>query len=555
MPGWTGAALAVLIVVVAAACSNDDAASGEASNADVRLNASLESHPVSAISAVLEVTTDPPASVTVSVDGPGGGFAIPATDVRAAHRLPVVGMRADSDYTIAVSAGRTTNTFPWKTGALPDDLPPVTAVTADAARMQPGYTVFNAFSWDGVPEGEAPPDAGFVLAVDEAGQVVWYQRLTHQILDVDTTRRGTFLLTAGEAVLQEVDLFGTVVKEWGTRIATGVPGKDLQGRPLRGDETLPIAIDSAHHEVTELPSGNLLTLSTEVIELDEADAARLCPDNPEGTIVGDIVVELSPDGDVVQEWPLSSVYDPVDTPGSEMCIQGMPVAPPNWFYPERGLTRDWTHANAVELVDDQNLLLVSLRHLDQVIALRYHDDDDGPAGELLWSIGADGTLELDGEPPYHQHAMELQEDGTMLVYDNGNFRPGTVVGGGSAPPFSRAVQYSFDVEAGTAAQIWEHRDTWADGRPVFTPFLGDVDREPNGNVLIAHGGGSAANGVLQAKVVEVVPGDASDGSADEVVFDLLVGSGEPGRVPGPAGWSVYRAERLASLYFATKETP
>lgn len=554
MPRWTRVALAVLLVVAAAACSDDDgdAAGDDTGNEEIALDALLSPHPASAISAVLEVSTEPESSVSVTVDGPGGGFEIPPTESGSSHRIPVVGMRAESEYTITVSAGGTEQTLPWTTGALPADLPPVTAVAADAARMQPGYTVFNAFAWNGVPEGEAPPDAGFVLAVDGAGHVVWYQRLTHQILDVDTTARGTFILTAGEAVLQEVDLFGTVVKEWGTRIATGVPGEDLQGRPLSTGETFPIDIDSAHHEVTELPNGNLITLSTEVIELDESDAARLCPDNPEPTIVGDIVVELTPDGEVVQEWPLSAVYDPVATPGSEMCIQGMLLAPPNWFYPQRAPTRDWTHANAVEVHEDQNLMLVSSRHLDEVMALRYHDDDDGEAGELLWSIGVNGTLELDGEPPYHQHAMELQDDGTLLLYDNGNMRPGTVVGGGSAPPFSRAVLYSFDVEAGTATQVWEHRDTWADGRAVFTPFLGDVDRVPNGNVLIAHGGGSAPNGVLQAKLVEVVPGDAADGSDDEIVFDLLVGNGEPGPVPGPAGWSVYRAERLESLYFGNE---
>lgn len=69
-------------------------------------------------------------------------------------------------------------------------------------------------------------------------------------------------------------------------------------------------------------------------------------------------------------------------------------------------------------------------------------------------------------------------------------------------------------------------------------------------MLITHGGGSTAGGVFQAKIVEVAPGDAPDGSADEVVFDLVVGDGAPSATPGLAGWSVYRALRLESLYFA-----
>ena len=537
-------------MVVTAACSDDGSSTAEITSAE------LGDHAVSAVSAELTVETEDATLVSVTVDGPGGVFEIPAGEAATTHTVPVVGMRAESDYTITVHAEPEDGgdademTLDWTTGALPDDLPPVSVASADPDRMAPGVTVFNAFAWDPVPEGTPPGDAGFILAVDEEGHVVWYHRLLHQVLDVDTTPRGTFLVTAGESLIQEIDLHGSIVREWGTRVATEYAVKDLQGRPLSGEDTMPIDIDSAHHEVTELSTGNVMTLSTEVIELDPEDAARICPDNPEATIVGDIVVELSPEGDVVQEWPLSAVYDPALAPGTEMCIQGMPVAPPNWFYPGRGLTRDWTHANAIEVIEERNTLLVSLRHLDAIVALRYHDSKEGRAGQLLWSLGAAGSVALEGEPPRHQHAMEVADDGTLLLYDNGNMRPGTALVGGSEPPYSRAVRYQIDGDAGTARQVWEHRDRWADGRPVYTPFLGDVDLEPNGNVLITHGGGSSAAGGFLAKVVEVVPGSAPDGSADEIVFDLLVGDGSAPPAGGPAGWSVYRAERLPSLYFA-----
>lgn len=554
MPKWVR--FSALLLIVGAACSGSSGSKAAAAKPAAITSATVGAHPVSAISAVLKVATDAPTTVSAKVTGPGGGFDIPADAASATHEIPVVGMRAESDYTIDVTAtpnggGKAaTRTLTWTTGALPDDLPAVSVETLDKAKVQPGYTVFNAWTWDAVPAGEAPPDAGFVLAVDGEGQVVWYQRLGFQVLDVDTTRRGTFLVTDGDALLQEFDLLGTITREWGSHLATGVPGKDLQGRKLGSDKTVPIDVDSSHHEVSELANGDVITLSTELIEINAADAKRLCPDNPDTQVVGDVVVELSPDGKVVQRWPISAVYDPVKTPGPEMCIQGPPIAPPNWFYPDHGLTRDWTHANAVEVHEDQNLLLVSSRHLDEIMALRYHDDADGKAGELLWSLGTHGTLQLTGEPPYHQHAVEMEDDGSLMMYDNGNMRPGTTVGGGTAPPFSRAVHYDVDLKAGTATQVWEHRDTWKDGRPIFTPFLGDVDLEPNGNILITHGGGSTAGGVFQAKIVEVVPGDAPDGSADTEVLALLVGDGVPPATPGPSGWSVYRSIRLPSLYFA-----
>jgi hypothetical protein len=537
----------VLLVVVAAACSDDDDTTGDDAAPDepteVAIDATIEPNPVSAISAILNVTTTPDAAVHVTVTGPEGQFDIPESESGPTHKIPVVGMRAETDYTIAVSAGESEDTIPYTTGSLPADLPPVTLEMADAAKMSPGVTVFNAFPWAPVPDGAAPPDVGWVIAVDDEGEVVWYEHLQHQILDVDTTPRGTFIVTAGDLMVQEFDLFGTVDREWGSRIALDSLGKDVQGRVFGDDKTFPIDIDSSHHEITELDNGNFVTLSTEVIEMDPDDVTRLCPDTPEGTIVGDIAVELSPDGEVVQQWPLSAVLDPATAPGNELCNQQQAVAPPNWFYPSAGLTRDWTHANAIDVHEDTNTILISLRHLDLTVALRYHDDDEGKAGDLLWSLGANGTLELDGELPSHQHAIELHDDGELWMYDNGNRRPNTIPGGGTEPPYSRAVAYQLDLDAGTATQVYEHKDTWADGRTVFTPFLGDVDILDNDDVLIDHGGGSTAEGSFQAKIVEVVRGDDPHGADDETVFSLLIGDGQ-----GP-GWSSYRAMRLPSLYF------
>jgi hypothetical protein len=542
----------VLALVAAVGCSSggDDDATPKSTPASVTV-ARLDPHPTSAISAVLHVETAAASVVSATVEGPGGSFEIPADDRATTHDIPVVGMRAQSKYTVTAHAASvrggpaTDRPIELTTGALPASLPPMKVTTSDAARMAPGYTVFNVMPFTPTPKGQPPADAGIIVVVDPSGAVVWYDILPFQILDIDTTPRGTFLVTAGDSLIQEVDVLGKVVREWGSRIATDSPGKDVGGRTLSSNATKKIDVDSAHHEVTELPNGDIITLSTEVLEIPHADAERLCPKNPETSVVGDLVVELAPDGKVVQRWPISAVYDPTKKPGPEMCIVGQAVAPPNWFYPASHGTRDWTHANAVVVDEEDNTLIVSLRNLDQVIGLRYHDDDEGKAGELLWSLGVDGTIDLEqGAPAHHQHAVELEKDGSLLMYDNGNMRPGTTLAGGTEAPYSRAVRYDVDLAAGTAKQVWEHRDTWPDGRPIYTPFLGDVDLEPNGDVLITHGGGSSTTGSMLGRILEVVPGDAADGSADETVFDMTVGDGTT-----TGGWTLYRAERLPSLYF------
>jgi len=544
--------LVALVLVAAVGCSGGDGGSKAASSKPATVTiARLDPHPTSAISAVLHVETPAASVVSATVDGPGGSFEIPADVAATTHDIPVIGMRAESKYTVTAHAASvkggpaTDRPLQITTGSLPKALPPMKVTASEAARMAPGYTVFNVMPFTPTPKGQPPADAGIIVVVDQSGAVVWYDILRNQILDIDTTPRGTFIVTAGDSLIQEIDLMGKVVREWGSRVATDVPGKDVEGRALSTASTKHIDVDSSHHEVTELPNGDTITLSTQLIEIPAADAARLCPKNPDTSVVGDVVVELSPEGKVVQRWPISGVYDPTKKPGPEMCLLGLPVAPPNWFYPKANGTRDWTHANAVVVDQAHNTLIVSLRNLDQVIGLRYHDDKSGKAGELLWSLGVGGTIDIQqGEPTHHQHAVELEKDGSMMMYDNGNMRPGTTLGGGTAPPFSRAVRYAVDLKAGTAKQIWEHRDTWPDGRPIFTPFLGDVDLEPNGNVLITHGGGSSTTGSLMGRILEVVPGAKPDGTADHTVFDITVGDGTT-----TGGWTLYRAERLPSLYF------
>ena len=535
--------------MAAAACSDDDtpaaSSSEEATGDDLLTDVEVSRGPHSTISAVVEAETSKDAVVSVEVDADEGSVeSPPPTEADTSHTVPVVGMRAETAYSLRVTAAGTDGSedsaeIEWTTGALPDDLPPLTVDVADGDAMAPGVTLFTPT----LGGGDAPPDVehtGYILAIDGDGEVVWYYETGPSFMEVSQTAQGTLLVQLGQTTIQEIDVLGNTVRSFATRVAADL-GTDLGGHALTTPDSEPLAIESSHHELQQLDSGNTITLSTELVRLDDAAARRLCPDDPETDIISDTVVELSPAGEVVQEWPLTAVYDPVQRPGTEMCVEPNAVAPPNWFYPDAGGVRDWTHGNAVVVDEVANWLLVSLRHLNAIVALRYHDDAEGPAGELLWELGPEGTLTLagDGDWPYHQHAPELHDDGTLLVYDNGNGRPGT--GEGADPPYTRAVLYDLDAEAGTVTQLWEHRDTTADGRPAFAPFVGDADRLENGNVLIDHGGLSDAEGTIYTRLVEVTPGPAPDGSEDTIVFDLTVGHGEQ-------GWASYRADRLASLY-------
>jgi Arylsulfotransferase (ASST)/Arylsulfotransferase Ig-like domain len=549
MAGRRAIAGGVCLALVAAACSDDKtppaSSSERATGDDLLADVEVSRGPHSTISAVIEAQTSKDAVVSVEVDADEGSVeSPPPTKAGTSHTVPVVGMRAATTYSLRVTAAATDGSedsaeIEWTTGALPDDLPPLTVDVADADAVAPGVTLFTAT----LGGGDAPPEVektGYLLAVDGEGEVVWYYATGPSFMEVSQTAQGTLLVQLGQTTIREIDVLGNTVRSFATRVAADL-GTDLGGHALTTPDSEPLAVESSHHELQQLDSGNIITLSTELVRLDDATARGLCPADPETDIISDTVVELSSAGEVVQEWPLTAVYDPVERPGTEMCVEPNPVAPPNWFYPDAAGLRDWTHGNAVVVDEESNSMLVSLRHLDAIAALRYHDDVGGPAGELLWELGPQGTLELAGEGdwPYHPHAPELHDDGTLLVYDNGNGRPGT--GEGADPAYTRVVLYDIDEEAGTVTQVWEHRDTAADDRPVFAPFVGDADRLENGNVLIDHGGLSDADGIVYTRLLEVVPGPAPDGSEDKIVFDLTVGDGQQ-------GWASYRADRLPSLY-------
>ena len=105
------------------------------------------------------------------------------------------------------------------------------------------------------------------------------------------------------------------------------------------------------------------------------------------------------------------------------------------------------------------------------------------------------------------------DNGNLLLYDNGLRHN---------PPETRAVEYAIDPIAMTATQVWEFRHN----PPIFTPFVGSVQRLVNGNTVIGFGGVGI--------VTEVDP-------AGNIVWEGRLEIGGT-----PTGF--YRGHRIGSLY-------
>ena len=344
-------------------------------------------------------------------------------------------------------------------------------------------------------------------------------------------------------------MLGNVVAQWH---ATRTPKEIPEG-------SVGVDTETFHHEILEMPSGHLLTLSSEVRNYDEYPSSTFDPEAPKqfASVVGDVIVEFSRDGRVRRELKLLDILDPFRT-GSGTGLGG-------GFWREiygdlvEGTLIDWAHTNAVFFDPETNAFIISTRVQDAVVKI------DADSGEIVWILGqhdrwsspwSDYLLSPQGELewPNHQHASMVTPRGTVLMFDNGTNRDGPLE---QAPPpsdsYSRAVEYEIDEEAMEVRQVWEYRG--GDSEPFYSSFISDADWLPlTENVLITAGGlitdasgvaTEAATGRRSARIMEM-----THESPPEKVFELIVeGDSSAG------GWHVYRAQRIPSLYGGRDSSP
>jgi hypothetical protein len=186
-------------------------------------------------------------------------------------------------------------------------------------------------------------------------------------------------------------------------------------------------------------------------------------------------------------------------------------------------------------------------------------------GELVWILGPHDNWPAEFDPylllpigspfrwQFHQHAPMITGEGTLLLYDNGNFRASPFDGQPQVPDsenFSRAVEYEINENTMSVRQVWEFGEHIAE--TLYTGLIGDADWQPtNGNVLLTFGAVSYTGGVAgadidrgewYARIVEV-----TDDEVPVTVFDLsLYDDSDPA-----ARIRIFRSERIPSLYPST----
>lgn len=463
------------------------------------------------------------------------------------HRIAALGLRPDREHSIRVRVeseqqeSELSEPLSFRTPPLPNDFPPLKTIQSSPERMEPGLTFFAVNLWR---ESISLLDYGYIVALDAAGEVVWFCQTQDRIADMRILKSGNLLYQHGSyRYAYEIDILGQDVRRWYATELTLAPD----------DDAIPVEVDTMHHDLLEMPNGHFMTLTTELQEFAEYPTSEFEPDAPwaPAHVVCDAVVEFEPDtGKVIERLPLTNLLDRKRF--GYMALSGF------WKdkYNDRidDLSRDWSHANALIFVPEENAVIVSFRHLDCMMKIDWRSkqirwifgDPDGwgeawqkyllkPVGDLQWT--------------YHQHSPQLTPRGTLMIYDNGNYR---------ARPFnkptmavdnqSRVVEFEIDEENMTVKQIFEYAGSSHDR--FYCPFYCEADWMPETkNILVTDGGHiELADGTPNddvpaerqwARIFEI-----TRDNPPEKVFEVVCDSG----LGSPFGWSIYRANRIPNLY-------
>ena len=361
------------------------------------------------------------------------------------HHLRVRGLAPDTDHELSLS-GTSAGTSAEESLAfrtdywLPGFRPSFEVEVHDPEALDSAYRMFDYSAtplWD--PNG--------IFVVDNEGVTRWYYEGGSPIVAGPTAIWAGIEMLDDGSILALRDGAITIIVELGEQRLNYL--------------SFDFGLAAWHHEVILMANGNFLALGN---SFQDVDYSSVDPEIGTIHVAADLLAEISPEGELVWTWDAFEHLDPLR-------MRAPVGAGLEYLNPETGEPGyDWTHGNGMVHTADDDVILLSMRHQDWVIAI------DHQSGEVLWRLGEGGDFELtEGTWFYHQHSPQWQADGSLLLYDNG-LAPSVAI----EDMASRAVRYSLDFDAMSATQVWE----WADEEPFLSSVASDADRTPSGNVLV-----------------------------------------------------------------------
>lgn len=483
------------------------------------IEANLNPYNIAPLTASLTIEAEKPVSASVEVLGP-----IPVKqefDVSSQSlEIPVVGLYPNAINKVAITLnyekGQIIDTISITTAALPAYFPEIEINTLNREKMAPGFHGCDVhFANRGTFKSNP-------IIFDDHGRIRWYLDLSSAGQMVSPFQRLSDgnLLMVSRNVIYEFDMLGKPIKETNVQPNYGM-----------------------HHDVQELPDGNLLICVGKKNNFITLEGQYVTSDSDF------IILYDRKNSKVIREWDVANI---LDVSRSDL----------NFFRPG-----DWLHMNGLAYDERDNSIIVSGKN-QGLIKISWNNTLEWIlAPNKGWGkAGRDGkgfetapfvltAVDANGKPypkavqqglkssdtfdfSWGTHAPVFMPNGNLLAFDNGTYRNFENV-----DQYSRAVEYNIDEANKTVKQVWQYGKER--GKDFFSTIVSDVDFLPDSKTVLVTSGYIKNGPSLTGKIVEVDYATGKELFEATLTFKSTLGN-------KTSSWGqtdiLYRSERMPLKY-------
>ena len=331
----------------------------------------------------------------------------------------------------------------------------------------------------------------------------------------------------------------------------------------------------SHHDATMMPNGNILVLAWELVYTPELVELGRDPNEiaSQGFMWSEKIIEVRPIGtdeiEIIWEWQIKDHY--IQDFDESKSNYGVVSEHPELFdinLPElnsnnSNSTRDWNHINAIDYNEKLDQILLSVRNSDEIWILDHSTTTEearthtggiyGKGGDILYRWGnANAYQRTEDQKLFGQHGVNwidegLEDEGKILIFNNGNGRPGPDYSSVEIlnPPQSSPGFY----EIADSDPIGPETPEWVyDGgdEKFYSPYLSNAQRLEHGHTLI--------NAGSPGYIFEI-------NENDEIIWEYVIPLAGDNPVPqgsNPNGNSTFRAYKVnkqLSLFDSLEVSP
>ena len=280
-----------------------------------------------------------------------------------------------------------------------------------------------------------------------------------------------------------------------------------------------------HHDIFPMPNGNVLILAATVISEGDAIAAGRNPDAlSQSRLYNEQIIEVEPVGtdqaNIVWEWNIKDhlIQDFDATKANFGNVKLNPGKLDINFLNGRDGLSNWLHFNSIQYDDNLNQIVMSSRNLSEIYIIDHSTTTAeaatssggtyGRGGDLLYRWGnpqayrqgTENDRKLYGQHYPHYIAQGLNDEGKLIIYNNGD---------GRQPEYSEVLiinpptttpgtyEYSTDTAFGPENPDYVYSEPSNETSNFYSRIVSSAQRLPNGNTLVCEG---AQGGVFELDV-------------------------------------------------------